>query len=195
MLFTATALPDVFLLDATRQDDERGSFSRTWCADELAAHGLAFVPTQTNFSVNPRRGTLRGLHYQAAPFGEAKLVRCTRGAIFDVLVDMRAASPTCGQWLGLELTADSLRQVLVPAGFAHGFLTLLPDTEVSYLMSARYVPAAARGLRWDDPGLGVQWPARPQLLSARDANYPDWQPEARSTRRTAGLLVADHDGP
>ena len=188
MLFTKTKLPGVFVLEAERRADERGLFARLWCADELAAHGLAFAPAQISLSVNPRPGTLRGLHYQAAPFGEAKLVRCTRGAVFDVLVDVRADSPTCGQWLGLELSAASLRQVLVPAGLAHGFLTLLPDTEVSYLMDAPYVPAAGRGLRWDDPAIGVQWPARPQLLSARDAAWPAWPRPAPP----ALALAADH---
>lgn len=174
MLFTETHLAGAFLIDVERLPDERGFFARTWCADELAAHGVVLAPVQGNLSVNPTPGTLRGLHYQAAPHEEIKLVRCPRGAIFDVIVDLRPASPTYGQWLGAELTAANCRQLLVPGGFAHGFLTLAPDTEVSYEMSARYVPGAARGLRWDDPAIGVRWPAPPQLLSPKDASYPDW---------------------
>ena len=174
MHFVETELAGVFILDVERQCDERGFFARTWCADEQAPYGIDFVPVQANASTNPTKGTLRGLHYQAAPYEEVKLVRCTRGAIFDVLVDLRLASPTYGHWLGVELTADSLRQLLVPSGVAHGFLTLVPDTDVSYLMSARYVPGAARGLRWDDPAIGICWPAQPQLLSAKDRTYPDW---------------------
>ena len=174
MHFIETELPGVFILDVERHCDERGFFARYWCADELALQGIDFVPVQGSLSSNPTKGTLRGLHYQAAPHEETKLVRCTRGAIFDVLVDLRPASPTYGQWLGLELTADNLRQLLVPGGIAHGFLTLQPDTEVSDLMSTRYVPAAARGLRWDDPAIGISWPGPPVLLSGKDRNYPDW---------------------
>ena len=189
MDFVETELPGVFILDAERQCDERGFFARNFCADEQAAQGIDFVPVQGSVSSNPTTGTLRGLHYQAAPHEEAKLVRCTRGAIFDVLVDLRPASPTYGQWLGLELTADSLRQVLVPGGIAHGFLTLQPDTDVSYLMSTHYVPAAARGLRWDDPGLGIRWPAVPVLLSAKDRAYPDWPLPALGVSVEAAVLL------
>ena len=186
MDFVETELPGVFVLDVERQCDERGFFARYWCADEQARRGIDFVPVQGSTSSNPTRGTLRGLHYQAAPHQETKLVRCTRGAIFDVLVDLRPASPTYGQWLGLELTAASLRQVLVPGGIAHGFLTLEPDTDVSYLMATRYVPAAARGLRWDDPAFGIGWPAPPVLLSDRDRHWPDWPaPAVAAPRPTA----------
>ncbi|WP_072008593.1 dTDP-4-dehydrorhamnose 3,5-epimerase [Hymenobacter sp. IS2118] len=176
MLVAATKLPGVFTIDVERRSDERGFFARTWCGHELAGHGIAMTVVQGNVSSNPRLGTLRGLHYQAAPHEETKVVRCTRGAIYDVVVDLRPASPTCGQWLGLELTAANYRQLLVPAGCAHGFLTLEPDTDVSYLMSAVYEPRAARGLRWDDPAIGVRWPIRPQLVSASDLQYPDWPP-------------------
>ncbi len=189
MDFVETELSGVFILDAERHCDERGFFARNFCADEQAARGIDFVPVQGSLSFNPTRGTLRGLHYQAPPHAEAKLVRCTRGAIFDVLVDLRPASPTYGQWLGVELTAASLRQLLVPGGLAHGFLTLQPDTEVSYLMAARYVPAAGRGLRWDDPGLGIQWPFLPVLLSAKDRAYPDWPLPAPSVAAEAAVLL------
>lgn len=175
MLFTETKLPGAFIIDLERLADERGFFARTWCADELAAHGLSLAPVQGNLSVNPTAGTLRGLHYQAAPHEEIKLVRCCQGGIFDVLLDLRPASPAYGQWLGIELTAANHRQLLIPGGVAHGFLTLLPDTEVCYEMSARFVPEAARGVRWNDPAFGICWPAAPQLISARDASYPDWQ--------------------
>ncbi|MBJ6110370.1 dTDP-4-dehydrorhamnose 3,5-epimerase [Hymenobacter sp. BT523] len=183
MQLTATKLPGVFLVDVDRLEDERGFFARTWCTRELAEHGIAMTVAQANVSVNPRPGTLRGLHYQAAPYEETKLVRCTRGAIYDVVVDLRPDSPTCGQWLGVELWATGYQQLLVPGGCAHGFLTLAPHTDVSYLMSACYEPSAARGLRWNDPALGIRWPVRPQLISAKDLNYPDWQPPA--TRRPA----------
>ncbi|MDO7852491.1 dTDP-4-dehydrorhamnose 3,5-epimerase [Hymenobacter convexus] len=182
MHFTATELPGVFLIDVERLEDERGFFARTWCAREMARHGVELTMVQGNASVNPRPGTLRGLHYQAAPHEETKLVRCTRGAIFDVVVDVRPASPTCGQWLGVELRAGSYRQLLVPAGCAHGFLTLAPNTEVTYLMSACYEPGAARGLRWNDPAIGIRWPHWPELISAKDLNYPDWQPPAATPR-------------
>ena len=175
MRFTETHLPGVFIIDVERLCDERGFFARTWCADELAAYGITLAPVQSNLSVNPTAGTLRGLHYQAPPYEETKLVRCARGAIFDVVVDLRPTSPTYGQWLGEELSAANYRQLLVPGGCAHGFLTLLPDTEVSYEMSARYVPGAAQGLRWNDPAMGIRWPAVPRLLSPKDASYPDWQ--------------------
>lgn len=174
MEFVETEIPGVLVLEVERHCDERGFFARYWCVDEQARQGLDFVPVQGSVSFNPTKGTLRGLHYQAAPYEESKLVRCTRGAIFDVLVDLRPDSPTYGQWLGLELTAGNLRQLLVPGGIAHGFLTLQPDTEVSYLMDARYVPDAARGLRWNDPAIGIRWPAPPVLLSDKDRTYPDW---------------------
>ena len=189
MDFVETELPGVFILDAERHCDERGFFARSWCLGEQAARGIDFVPVQGSVSSNPTCGTLRGLHYQAAPHEETKLVRCTRGAIFDVLVDLRPASPTHGQWLGVELTAASLRQLLVPGGVAHGFLTLEPDTDVSYLMSAGYVPAAARGLRWNDPGLGIAWPAAPVLLSAKDRAYPDWPLAALGVAAEAAVLL------
>lgn len=176
MQFTVTRLPGVFIVDVERRSDERGFFARTWCGEELAAHGIDMTLAQGNISSNPHPGTLRGMHYQAAPHEEIKLIRCTSGAIYDVVVDLRPASPTCGQWLGLELTAANYRQLLVPAGCAQGFLSLVPNTEVSYLMSACYEPSAARGVRWNDPAFNIRWPAQPLLMAARDEQYPDWQP-------------------
>lgn len=162
------------LVEVERQTDERGSFARVWCAEEFAQHGIHESWTQSNVSYNRRTGTLRGLHYQREPHGEAKLVRCTRGAAFDVLVDVRPDSPTYLQWTAVELTAQNDRQVYIPRGFAHGFQTLTDDTELHYLMSAPFHSDAARGLRWNDPALGVLWPeADERIISHRDQQWPD----------------------
>jgi dTDP-4-dehydrorhamnose 3,5-epimerase len=175
MIFTETELPGAYIIDVVRMTDERGFFSRTWCKDEFAAHGIGLPPMQANSSSNPTKGTLRGMHYQVAPHEESKLIRCTRGAIYDVIVDLREDSPTFGQWLGVELTADNFRQLFVPGGFAHGFLTLTENTDVTYQVSAMYTPGAERGLRWDDPAIGIEWPAIPQLISAKDRSHPNFQ--------------------
>lgn len=174
MIFTETKLAGAFIIDLERRTDERGFFARSWCEDEFAARGIHLPPLQANLSSNPTRGTLRGMHYQLPPHEESKLVRCTRGAIFDVIVDLREESPTFGQWVGVELTADNFRQLLVPGRFAHGFLTLEPHTDVAYQVSAKYAPGAERGLRWNDPALGIAWPAAPELVSAKDQNHPDF---------------------
>ena len=147
MKFSETALPGALLIDVDRRFDERGFFGRSWCEDEFAEHGLHLPPLQANLSFNPRKGTLRGMHYQLAPYEETKLVRCTRGAILDVIVDLREESDSYGQWIGVELTADNYRMLLVPTRFAHGFLTLTDDTDVCYQVSAKYTPGAERGLR------------------------------------------------
>lgn len=183
MLFTETKLPGAFIIDLERRADERGFFARSWCEDEFAAHGIALPPLQANLSHNPTQGTLRGLHYQLAPHAESKLVRCTRGALYDVIVDLREESATYGQWVGVELTADNYRQLFVPERFAHGFLTLLPDTDAAYQVSARYAPGAEAGLRWNDPALGITWPAPVQLVSAKDQAHPDFQPVAELVAR------------
>ena len=175
MIFTETELAGAFIIDLERLCDERGFFARTWCEDEFAAHGIGLPPLQANMSMNPTKGTLRGMHYQLAPYEESKLVRCTRGAIYDVIVDLREDSPTFGQWLGVELTADNCRQLYVPGGFAHGFLTLAENSDVNYQVSAKYAPGFERGLRWDDPAIGIQWPAVPQLISDKDRRHPDFQ--------------------
>ena len=153
-------------------EDARGDFARTFCRAELAAAGVAFTVEQTNLSRNLGRGTLRGLHFQAEPHGEPKIVACARGRIWDVAVDLRPGSPTRGQWRGFELSPQSACAVHIPIGFAQGFLTLEPDTEVHYLMGAPYVAAAAMGIRWDDPVLAIAWPELPVLLSPRDAALP-----------------------
>ncbi len=154
--------------------DERGSFARLFCRDDLAAAGVDFMPVQANLSRNSGRHTLRGLHFQTAPHGEPKIVTCLRGAVWDVAVDIRPGSPTFGRWRGFELTADSATALHIPAGFAQGFLTLAPDSELLYLMGAPYRAAAGAGIRWDDPQLAIAWPAMPALVSPRDAALPGW---------------------
>lgn len=171
MRFVETALRGAYLVEIEPVQDERGFFARSWCAREFAGYGLALRPEQCNISFNASRGTLRGLHYQVKPHAEAKLVRCTAGAMFDVIVDLRADSPTFLQWHGIELSASNRRMLFVPEDFAHGFQTLADDTEVFYLMSHDYHPDSARGIRWDDPGLGIRWPVADPILSARDLDY------------------------
>jgi dTDP-4-dehydrorhamnose 3,5-epimerase len=173
--FQELPLPGAFLIEPERKADERGFFARTWCRREFAAHGIRADWVQCNVSFNKRRGTLRGLHYQLPPWGEPKLVRCTLGALYDVLVDLRPGSPHYGKWAAAELTAENRRMLYVPEGFAHGFQTLADDTEVFYQMGAYYHPEAARGLRWDDPALAIAWPDCPErILSAQDLSYPDF---------------------
>lgn len=176
MVFTETKLAGAYIIDIERLTDERGFFARSWCEDEFAAHGIQMASVQGNVSSNPKLGTLRGMHYQNAPHGEIKLVRCTRGSIYDVIVDLREDSPTYAQWIGVELTADNFRMLLVPKQFAHGFITLQDNTDVAYQMSAKYVPGAEGAFRWNDPTIGIQWPMIPTLLSERDQNHPNFQP-------------------
>ncbi|HZS83865.1 MAG TPA: dTDP-4-dehydrorhamnose 3,5-epimerase [Stellaceae bacterium] len=173
MIFTPTRLPGAFLVEPEPHEDERGVFLRTWCAREFAAHGLVAELAQCSVSVSRRAGTVRGLHFQRAPAEEEKLVRCTRGAIWDVIVDLRRQSPAFRQWQAFELTAESYRALYVPKGFAHGFQTLAPDTEVSYQISAFYTPEAADGLRYDDPALAIPWPLPVSVVSQRDRSWPD----------------------
>jgi dTDP-4-dehydrorhamnose 3,5-epimerase len=170
--FLPTPLAGAFVIDIDRLEDERGFFARSWCSDEAEALGLNPSFTQCNISFNRRRGTLRGLHYQVAPFAEAKLVRCTRGSAYDVIVDLRAASSTRFQWFGVTLSAENHRMVYVPEGFAHGFQTLEDGTELFYQMSEAYRPEAGRGLRWDDPALAINWPIAEALVSPRDKALP-----------------------
>lgn len=161
-----------------RHVDDRGSFARAFCEREFAEHGLPTRFPQCNLSSNRARGTLRGMHFNVAPFGEAKLVRCVRGAVHDVIVDLRAGSPTRLQWFGVDLTADGGEALFVPSGFAHGFITLEDLTDVYYHMSDFFRPDAARGFRWDDPAVGIDWPLQPVVISERDANYPDLDPDS-----------------
>jgi dTDP-4-dehydrorhamnose 3,5-epimerase len=176
MIFTATPLTGAFIVDLERYSDERGFFARAFCAEEMAAHGLASSFVQSSVSFNQSKGTLRGLHFQAAPYEEEKLVRCTAGGIFDVIVDVRPGSPTHRQWFGIELNAANHRSLYVPKGFAHGFLTLSEGAEVLYMMSVPFKAGVGRGLRWNDPALAIRWPADPVVLSARDAEYPWLEP-------------------
>jgi dTDP-4-dehydrorhamnose 3,5-epimerase len=174
MRFESTIIPGVVVVDLERHVDERGFFARSWCADEFAAAGLPSDLVQCSISWNERRHTLRGMHWQAAPHGEGKLVRCTRGAIHDVVVDLRPESAAFLENIAIELDEDNRRALFVPAGVAHGFLTLADRTEVTYQMDTPYVPAAARGARWDDAAFGIEWPAPPAVISDRDRAYPDF---------------------
>jgi dTDP-4-dehydrorhamnose 3,5-epimerase len=175
MIFTETMLKGAFLIDLEPHVDERGFFARTFCVGEFQAHGLNARMVQCSISFNKERGTLRGMHWQTPPHAEAKLVRATRGAIFDAIIDMRLGSPTFKQHFACELTADNHRMLYVPEGCAHGFQTMEDNTEVFYQMSAPFAPAVARGVRWDDPAFGIQWPDTPKrILNERDASYPDF---------------------
>ena len=181
MRFTETELPGAYLIDLQRREDDRGFFARAWCEDELAAHGLDTRVSQCNVSFNERRGTLRGLHYQVAPHAEVKIVRCTRGAIFDVIVDLRPESETYRRWLGVELNEENRRMLYVPEGFAHGYLTLADATETFYQVSVPYAPDAERGARWDDPAFGIDWPQTEGLvMSDKDRAWPDFEPARAS---------------
>jgi dTDP-4-dehydrorhamnose 3,5-epimerase len=174
--FAETRLAGAWLIDLEPHTDERGAFSRTFCEREFADHGLPTRFPQCNLSSNTTAGTLRGIHFNAEPYGEAKLVRCVRGALYDVIVDLRDGSPTRLAWFGTELTADNGRALFVPTGFAHGFVTLDDATDAFYHMGEFYRPGAERGVRWDDPALGIDWPVRPTVISERDAGYPDIDP-------------------
>ena len=174
MIFQPTGLTGAYVIAIERLSDERGFFARSFCAREFEDHGLNPSMAQCNISYNRHAGTLRGMHFQASPFEEAKLVRCTRGAIHDVIIDLRPDSPTFMQHVGVQLTPDARNMLYVPEGFAHGFLTLEDHTEVFYQMSEFYVPGAARGFRWDDPAFAIDWPASVSVISERDAAYPDF---------------------
>ncbi|CAN5527785.1 dTDP-4-dehydrorhamnose 3,5-epimerase [soil metagenome] len=173
MRFSATAIDSVTVVDLDPSTDERGSFARLHCPDEFAAAGRPFVPTQTSLSRNTAAHTVRGLHYEAPPRAEVKLVRVTRGAIFDVAVDLRRGSPTYLRWTGAELSADNGRALLIGAGMAHGFITLEADTDVLYKIDRMFEPGHGRGVRWNDPAFGIDWPAQPVVISERDATYPN----------------------
>lgn len=177
MVFNETRLRGAFTIDLEVHGDERGSFARSFCWREFEAHGLNPRVVQCNVSHNRARGTLRGMHYQEAPHEEAKLIRCARGAMYDVIVDLRPESPTYRQWAGFELRAAAgrpSRMVYLPAGFAHGFQTLEDDTEVFYQMSEFYAPEAQRGFRWNDPAFAIEWPEAVRVISERDRTYPDF---------------------
>ena len=172
MIFTETPLPGAWMVDLELRSDERGFFARSYCLDEFAAQGLGTPLRQCSVSYNDRKGTLRGLHYQAAPHEEHKLVRCTAGAVFDVIVDIRPHSGHYKRWFATELTAQNRRALFIPPGFAHGFITLSDDAEVYYMISVPHSPEHAQGFRWSDPAFGIQWPLSPSVISPRDAAYP-----------------------
>ena len=172
MIFTETPLAGAFIVDLEEKADDRGFFARTFCAKEFEAHGLKPVVAQANLSYNHRRATLRGLHYQRPPAAETKLVRCTAGAIWDVIVDIRPDSPTYMQHFGLELTAANRRALYVPEMFAHGYITLTDGAEVIYSVGEFYTPGVEGGYRWDDPALGIAWPLAPEVISEKDAAWP-----------------------
>lgn len=173
MKFVPTPIVGVVRVEAEPHADDRGLFARLHCPEEFAAAGIAFAPAQTSVSRNPTAGTLRGMHYQAAPHAETKLVRVTRGRVFDVAVDLRTDSPTYRRWTGAELSAENLVGLFIPEGIAHGFLTLEPDSDVVYQIAPAYRPGHDAGVRWNDPAFGIDWPAQPKLISERDASYPD----------------------
>lgn len=172
MIYTETPLAGLLVIELEMNRDSRGHFARTWCRDDFDAHGIDAEFTQCGASFNHRRGTLRGLHYQSAPHQEAKLIRCTRGRVYDVAVDIRQDSPTFGRWRAAELSAETGRMFYIPTGFAHGFQTLEDDTELFYQITAPYHPPAARGICWDDPSLAIPWPVKDPILSDRDRELP-----------------------
>jgi len=174
MIFHETPLEGAVVIEPEQHQDDRGFFARTWCRREFEAHGLNPNLAQCGISFNKHRGTLRGMHYQASPHEEAKLVRCTQGRIYDVMVDLRPDSATFKQHLGVELAAQHRKMLYVPEGFAHGYLTLEDNTEVFYQISAFYVPEAARGVRWNDPTFGIVWPEPVRVIKERDQQYPDF---------------------
>jgi dTDP-4-dehydrorhamnose 3,5-epimerase len=177
MKFTETEIPGVVIVESEPHGDERGTFVRIWDATVFADHGLEPRPAQWSLSSNTHAGTLRGMHYQAEPHAEAKLVRCIRGAIYDVALDLRADSPTFKRWAGVELRAGDARALYIPKGLAHGFQTLEDDTDVLYAISAPYEASASSGVRWDDPAFGIEWPeAESRVISERDRTWPDFAP-------------------
>jgi dTDP-4-dehydrorhamnose 3,5-epimerase len=172
MLFTETKLQGAYLINLKRLEDERGFFARTFCRQEFKEYGLNIEIAQANISYNKKKGTLRGMHMQLAPFEESKLIKCNQGAIYDVIVDLRKKSKTFLQWIGAELTSENHQMIYVPEGFAHGFITLEDNTEVSYQMSQFYAPGYEKGYRWNDPVFDIEWPMEPVIMAEKDKNFP-----------------------
>ena len=175
MIFLETELKGAYVIHPERVEDERGFFARTWCQREFQAHGLNTVWVQDNLSFNKRKGTLRGLHYQTEPHGEIKLVRCTMGSVYDVVVDLRRNSSSFRQWLAIELSAENRKMLYVPQGFAHAYQTLTDHAEVFYQMSELFQAENARGVRWDDPAFGIRWPEADRTISGRDQGFPNFR--------------------
>jgi dTDP-4-dehydrorhamnose 3,5-epimerase len=175
MIFLKTNLQDAYLIEPEKRADDRGFFARAWCKNEFEAEGLVSSLAQSNLSFNKYKGTLRGMHFQLEPFSEVKLVRCTRGSVYDVIIDLRPASPTYRQWFGTELTPDNHKMMYVPQGFAHGYQTLEDDSEVFYQVSQFYTPGAEGGVRYNDPLFGIKWPLEVTNISDKDAIWPDYK--------------------
>ena len=172
MIFTETKIKGAYIIDLERMEDERGFFARSFCQEEFSAHGLQTDVAQSNISFNRKKGTLRGMHLQVSPAAEAKLVRCTRGAVHDVIVDLRPEEPTYCEWIAVRMTEDDERALYIPEGIAHGFQALRDGTELFYQMFASYAPPWQRGVRWDDPTFGIEWPIPNPIMSERDRSYP-----------------------
>ncbi len=175
MKFIETPLKGAFVIELNKLEDERGYFARTFCTEELKEHGLVPDVLQANMSWNKVRGTLRGMHYQHSPYQETKLIRCTRGALFDVIIDLRPASDTFGKHFGVELTESNQKALFVPRDFAHGFITLEDNTDASYMVSQSYHPGSEGGIRWNDPRFSINWPIEPIVISNKDASWPDYE--------------------
>jgi dTDP-4-dehydrorhamnose 3,5-epimerase len=189
MIFKETKLPGAFVIEPEKIEDERGFFARAWCKEEFAAHGLEPRFVQFNLAGSEKAGTLRGLHYQAPPHQEARLVRCTKGAIYDVIVDLRSDSPMRGQWIGTELTARNHRMLYIPAGFAHGYQTLADHSEVFYSVTAFYAPEAERGLRYDDPAFDIEWPREVQAISEKDRQWEKYEERSAPGSSISGNAI------
>jgi dTDP-4-dehydrorhamnose 3,5-epimerase len=181
MKFEETTLQGAYIVDLQPFHDERGFFARAYCANEFEALGMVSDVVQANLSTNNVKGTLRGMHYQLDPYQETKFVRCTRGSLYDVIIDLRPASPTYMAWIGVELTADNHRGLFVPRDFAHGFVTLEDHTEAFYMVSQFYTPGAESGIRWNDPAFHIEWPIEPTVISQKDAGWQDYQEISPST--------------
>ena len=177
MKFTETPLKGAYTIDLEKKGDDRGFFARFFCKNELAEQGLNNEIVQINNSLSQHKGTLRGMHYQLPPYEEDKIVRCLHGSLYDVIIDLRQDSPTFGRWFGEELTEENRKMMYVPKGFAHGLVTLQPDTEILYLVTQYYAPDYERGIRWNDPKFNIQWPIEPVEISEKDRNHPDFDPE------------------
>lgn len=175
MIFTKTKLEGAYIIDIEKREDDRGFFARTFCVDEFEEHGIENKFVQANMSFNNKKGTLRGMHFQKSPYEEDKLVRCTKGALFDVIIDLRKDSPTYKQWIGVELTEESRRALFVPKGFAHGYITLEDNTEINYMVTQVYTPNADTGVRYNDPVFAIEWPIEPVIISEKDANHPNFE--------------------
>ncbi|GBD98068.1 dTDP-4-dehydrorhamnose 3,5-epimerase [bacterium BMS3Abin07] len=175
MIFKETSLAGAYIITIEKREDERGFFARSWCKNEFESHGLNSSFVQANVSFNKKSGTLRGMHYQVNPYEETKLMRCTRGAIYDVIIDLRPDSPTYKQWIGVELTAENYTMLFVPENFAHGFQTLEDGTEVTYQVSQFYSPGSEQGIRFNDTGFGIKWPVDIRVISDKDRSWPDYK--------------------